>query len=38
MSALGNVYPVGGFPFDSAKHDSWRNPIPSLHNGYFGAD
>ena len=27
MSALGNVYPVGGFPFDSAKHESWRIPL-----------
>jgi hypothetical protein len=27
MSALGNVYPVGGFPFDSANHESWRIPL-----------
>ena len=27
MSALGRVYPVGGFPFDAADHESWRAPL-----------
>jgi hypothetical protein len=27
MSALANVYTVGGFPFDSANHESWRIPL-----------
>jgi hypothetical protein len=27
MSALGHVYPVGGFPFDSTNHESWRTPL-----------
>jgi hypothetical protein len=27
MSALGNVYPVGGFPFDSGNHEGWRIPL-----------
>jgi len=27
MSALGSVYGVGGFPFDSGDHESWRVPL-----------
>jgi hypothetical protein len=27
MSALGHAYPVGGFPFDSRDHESWRVPL-----------
>ena len=27
MSALGQHYPVGGFPFDSGHHESWRIPL-----------
>jgi hypothetical protein len=27
MSALGHAYPVGGFPFDRANHESWRTSV-----------
>lgn len=27
MSALGRVYPVGGFPIDQQDHEAWRHPL-----------
>ncbi|NUP09154.1 MAG: hypothetical protein HOW73_24145 [Polyangiaceae bacterium] len=29
LGALGEIRPVGGYPFDGADHDGWRVPLDS---------
>jgi len=30
MGALAQAYPVGGFPFDGASHETWRRPVDDV--------